>query len=59
MNYSHLVPNEATIDNEGFSKLIRLTAEEAAYNNLPVLRQPILTQGCTITSKKRKREDEA
>ncbi len=54
MGNSHLVPNEATCNNGGFSTFIQLSPEETAYNNLPALCQPTLTLGGTITSKKRK-----
>ncbi len=54
MDDSHLAPNEVKSDIKSFSTLIHTPPAEVEYNNSPVLSQPTVTQGSTITSKKRK-----
>ncbi len=55
MDHSHLASNEIKSDNEGFSTLIRLSLEEAEYNNSSVLSQSTVANEGIMTSKKRKR----
>ncbi len=49
MDHSHLVSNEATCDNEGFSTLIQVFPEETAYSSPLCL--PALNPESTITAK--------